>query len=165
VREAAFQLIVDWCGTVGDSAGETLNDISFLDLYAGSGAVALEAASRGAAPVWAVEAEKPVAGVIAQNQARTGLRVNIATRKVEAFLAASPPETFDIVWVDPPYAVPNSKLAAHLGRLIEGQWLRPCALVILERSSRDAPPSWPAEMREYARRGYGETTLYLATTA
>jgi 16S rRNA (guanine966-N2)-methyltransferase len=155
---------VDWCGTTGEASDVTLDTLSFLDLYAGSGGVALEAASRGAAPIWAVEADRQVANIIAQNKNKTGLKLTVAARKVETFLTSEPPETFDIVWADPPYAVANSKLTSHLERLIQGAWLRPRALIILERSSRDDPPVWPAEMQEYAQRRYGETTLYLATT-
>ncbi|MFZ0530391.1 MAG: RsmD family RNA methyltransferase, partial [Propionicimonas sp.] len=61
VREAAFSLIADWAGTAGEPGARMLAGLSFLDLFAGSGAVALEAASRGARPVLAVESDPATA--------------------------------------------------------------------------------------------------------
>jgi 16S rRNA (guanine966-N2)-methyltransferase len=163
VREAAFQLVVDWAGAAGEPPETALVGLGFLDLFAGSGAVALEAASRGASPVWAVESDRRAADVIQANARITGLNVKVLRRKVEGLASnGATPGAFDIVWADPPYAMPNAVLLGTLAELAEAGWFAPDALVILERSSRDEPPVWPVGMREHSRRGYGETTLYLA---
>ena len=77
VREAAFNLIAAWAGTVGEPAGDMLDRFSFLDLYAGSGAVALEAASRGAAPVLLVESDARTAALARRNVTTLGLPVTV----------------------------------------------------------------------------------------
>jgi 16S rRNA (guanine966-N2)-methyltransferase len=159
VREAVFSIIAQWAGTAGGPPESQLDGLSFLDLYAGSGALAFEAASRGAAPVWAVESGHRAAAAIRQNAQTTSLPVRLLATSVEAALAR-PAEPFDVVWADPPYALPSAQLAAVVEQL-PGVWLAKGGLAILERSSRDAPWIWPAGMRERAVRRYGETALYL----
>ena len=161
VRESAFNLIADWAGTAGEPAASMLDRFSFLDLYAGTGAVALEAASRGAGPVVAVERDKPTADLARGNARTTGLAVTVVTAFVDAYLAGTP-RRFDIVWLDPPYDVPNEVVASQVERLAEG-WLADDGLVVVERSGRDTPFAWPESLGERWHRRYGETTLYLAT--
>ena len=161
VRESAFNLIADWAGTVGEPADHMLDRFSFLDLYGGTGAVALEAASRGAGPVTCVERDRPTAGLAKANADATGLAVEVVASSVETYLAGSP-RVFDIVWLDAPYDVPTAAVEAHLARLTEG-WLAPDGLVVVERSTRDTPPAWPDVLTDQRQRRYGETTLYLAT--
>lgn len=163
VREAAFSLIAGWAGTGGLPADEMLEGLSFLDLYAGSGAVALEAASRGASPAMAVEADRGTADVARRNANDTDLAVRILVGKVEKVLAAPPSHPFDVVWADPPYAMPTPEIEQVAARLIRSGWLAPGGLVVLERSARDRPVSWPDCVEETWNRGYGETTLYFAT--
>jgi len=162
VREAAFTLIADWAGTGGAAAGESLDGLSLLDLYAGSGAVALEAASRGASPAWAVERDRATAEVARRNVREAGLPVTVVTRSVGAFLAASPGMAFDIVWADPPYDMGEPELARVLAAVVDGGWLAGRGLLVVERSSRGAAPQWPAVMEESWDRGYGETALHFA---
>ncbi|MCA0253759.1 MAG: 16S rRNA (guanine(966)-N(2))-methyltransferase RsmD [Actinobacteria bacterium] len=159
VREAAFALLADWAGTAGEPAQSELAGLSFLDLYAGSGAVALEAASRGASPVWAVERDRGTAQVAERNAAQTGLPVKVVTRGVNGFLAA-PPRSFDIVWADPPYDLTDAELDAVLAML--GDWLAPRGLVVVERARRSGVPRWPAIMEDSWKRDYGETALHFA---
>ena len=161
VREAAFSVIGDWAGTIGEAPETMLDRFSFLDLYAGTGAVALEAASRGAGPVVAVERDKPTADLARGNARTTGLAVTVVTASVDAYLAGTP-RRFDIVWLDPPYDVPNEVVASQVERLAEG-WLADDGLVVVERSGRDTPFAWPESLGERWHRRYGETTLYLAT--
>lgn len=159
VREALFSTLGSWFDTVGDSA---LTGFSFLDLYAGSGAVGLEAASRGAAPVMLVEADRRTAEVIRANAQSTGLSVTVRASKVDQLLLAGPPlRPFDIIWLDPPYELRPDVLDTVLVQLHAGDWIAPQGLFALERSSRSAPPSWPAPVTAWNRR-YGETTLYFA---
>ena len=159
VREAAFALLADWAGTAGEPAAEELAGLSFLDLYAGSGAVALEAASRGASGVWAVERDRGTAQVAERNAGQTGLPVKVVTRPVGAFLSG-PAQLFDILWADPPYYLADDALDEVLAAL-DG-WLAPRGLVVVERAKRSAVPSWPVFIEDSWKRDYGETALHFA---
>lgn len=159
VREAVFALLADWAGTVGEAADSELAGLSFLDLYAGSGAVALEAASRGARPVWAVERDRGTAQVAERNVAQTGLPVKVVTRSVGGFLSG-PPQGFDIVWADPPYDLADADLDAVLAGL-EG-WVAHRGLVVVERAKRSGSPTWPSTMEDSWKRDYGENALHFA---
>lgn len=163
VREAVFSQLADWAGTLSGPADEQLRDIGFLDLYAGSGAVALEASSRGAAPVWAVESDRGTARLVRDNAAAVRLEVTVRAARVEQFLAAGPARRFDVIWADPPYALTGEQLALVLAAALD--WLAPDGLVVVERSTRDLPPVWPAQLSWSWHRRYGETTLYFARRA
>ena len=161
VRESAFGLIADWAGTAGESGDQMLERFSFLDLYSGSGAVALEAASRGAAPVVAVEKDRSTAALIRANAEATHLTIQVQAASVETYLegTASP---FDIVWLDPPYDVPGPTVA-HVVATVTERWLAEDGLIIVERSARDGSFDWPETFVEPRERRYGETTLHLAS--
>ncbi len=161
VREATFSAIADWAGGGGRPAEQMLADLSFLDLYAGSAAVALEAASRGAGPVVAVESAASVASIARGNARTTGLSVSVATADVSKWLASGRGELFDVVWADPPYPVPNDRVEQVVS-LVAAHWLKPDGLLVLERSSRDTPPVWPEALTHTWLRRYGETVLYYA---
>jgi 16S rRNA (guanine966-N2)-methyltransferase len=165
VREAAFSLITDWAGTAGEPPETTLHGFSFLDLYAGTAAVALEAASRGAAPTWAVEADQRAVAVARRNVADTRLDVRVLAGRVERVLTGAAPVPFDVIWADPPYAVGPEALNPVLEAAFGGGWLAADGLFVLERASRDEPPSWPDQIAENWLRRYGETTLYFAASA
>lgn len=151
VREAVF------------SALESRMDISgaqVLDLYAGSGALGLEALSRGAAGALMVEADARAVRVIKSNVRAAGLagaRVRKAT--VAALLAGVPERRYDLVFADPPYAAPPEEVATMLSALVERGWLVPEALVVLERSARAAGTAWPDGFGEVTVRRYGETRI------
>lgn len=162
VREAAFSLIADWAGTGGEASDHMLSGLSFLDLYAGTGAIALEAASRGAGPVWAIESDQATARLARGNARDTDLPVQVQAARVERTVAGPAPLAFDVVWADPPYALPAERLAEVLAALLRSGWLAAEGLLVLERSWRDSPPQWPSGMTEPRLRRYGETVLYLA---
>lgn len=163
VRESAFNLIAAWAGTAGEPADTQLDRFSFLDLFAGSGAVALEAASRGAGPVVAVEKDAPTASVARRNVSTLGLAVDVVVSSVDAYLAERARRPFDIVWLDPPYAFDSDAVARVGARIVEGGWLAGDGLIVAERSARDVAPPWPTVLRNTWSRRYGETTLYFAT--
>ena len=149
---------------------DVLQGARVLDLYAGSGALGLEAASRGAAAVVLVEQARPAAAVIRRNAASLadvlhGVRVR--AESVERALAAAPQpqDRFDLVLLDPPYDVTEDELAAVLRALVEGAWLRPDALVVVERSARSPEPRWPDGLSATVERRYGETTMWFADVA
>lgn len=162
VREAAFSAIADWAGTGGESADQMLVGLAFLDLFAGSGAVGLEAASRGASPVSAVESVPRVAVVARENARAVGLAMTVVSAEVTAWLGRPAARGFDVVWADPPYAFSNAECETVMSLLVEKGWLNPNGLLVLERSSRDDPPQFPSSMTQRWSRRYGETLLYFA---
>ncbi len=163
VREAAFSLVADWAGRAGSGGPDMLTGLSFLDLYAGSGAVALEAASRGAAPVWAVESDSATARIARGNATATGLAVTVVAAPAERTLSGTPPTPFDVVWADPPYSMSAERIAPVLAAVWERGWLAADGLLVLERASRDGTPNWPFQVTDTWERRYGETTLHFAT--
>jgi 16S rRNA (guanine966-N2)-methyltransferase len=138
-----------------------------LDLYAGSGAVGLEALSRGAADVVLVEADGRAAQVIRQNIAVVGLPgARLVADRVERVLRRlpdGPPR--DFVFADPPYAVSDDELGQVLAALLEPGWLAPGALVAVERSTRSGPLTWPVGYDFDRSRRYGEATLWYGLAA
>lgn len=162
VREAIFSIIGSWSGS--------LDGLRVLDLYAGSGALGLEAWSRGAGWVEFVERDRRAAAVIAANIAAVGCpAARLVTSSVRTYLTADPDPArrsphepgFDLVLIDPPYGQPVS---ADLAALAEPGWLRSDALVVVERATRDLPPIWPVGYHAAPPRKYGETTVWLGHT-
>lgn len=152
VREALFSAIESWCGP--------LDGLRFLDLYAGSGAVGLEARSRGAGVVTLVEHDKRTAALISQNARTLGLdRVEVHAASVATTLARHPVAPYDVVFADPPYPLSNAEVEADLVALVAQEWLSPDALVIVERRARGPHPQWPAGIEAARDRRYGETLL------
>lgn len=154
VREALFSTL----GTLVDLEGAR-----FADLYAGSGAVGLEALSRGAAHVLLVESDARVARVIRDNVAALDAApaARLATGKVSTVLADGPEGgAYDVVFADPPYAVPDEDVTAMLAALTDGGWLATGAVVVVERSSRTGPVTWVRGITGERSRRYGETTLW-----
>jgi 16S rRNA (guanine966-N2)-methyltransferase len=138
-----------------------------LDLFAGSGAVGLEALSRGAADVLLVEAEGRAARVIRQNIATVGLAgARLVTDKVARVLGREPDGApRDFVFADPPYAVSDDEVTAMLTALLRPGWLAPGALVTVERATRSGPLTWPPGYECDRSRRYGEATLWYGLAA
>lgn len=164
VREALFAMFSSWLGTVDEDPSLHLEGIRFLDLYSGSGAVGLEAASRGATYVAAVERDQTTARLIAANAKQLSLAVDVKTSSALA-VAKEPGRHFDIVFADPPYDLDTEHVDELLAALVDSDQLAPRALVVIERSKRSTAPSWPRVFEETWDRRYGETTLYLGVTA
>ena len=134
----------------------------WLDLYAGSGAVGLEALSRGASEVVLVESHARAVAVIRENIARVGLDGAIlAAAPVERFLAGEP-SPFDVVFADPPYAVSVEKTLRSLN---DGGWLCPRALIVVERATRSGEFGWPDGYVPVKARRYGEATFWYGRLA
>lgn len=158
-REGLFSTLL---ALRGDLAGSRV-----LDLYAGSGAVGLEALSRGAAHVLLVEAAPRAADVARSNAAALGLPgARVVTGRVERVLAGSPPgPPYDVAFLDPPYDIPSAELTTALRALTTCGWLAPEALVAVERASKDGPPEWPAGLTALRGRRYGEGSLWYGRAA
>ena len=135
-----------------------------LDLYAGSGALGLEAASRGARRVVLVEADRNAAAVARANAQALGLadRVVVRVDTVERHLLGRPDEPFGLVVADPPYALGEARLADVLALLVTHEWLGAEAVVVVERSGRSGEPHWPAGLVAAGERRYGDTKVWFA---
>lgn len=133
-----------------------------LDLFAGTGAVGLEALSRGAASVTFVESDRAACEVIRRNIDTVGLPGTTLFRHQAAgyLVNAGTDEPFDLVFADPPYAYSDDHLAALLVALRQPGWLAPGALVVVERSARGAEPQWPDGIALLTQRRYGEGLLW-----
>ena len=142
---------------------EVLIGARVADLYAGSGALGLEAASRGAATVLLVESDKGAAKVAQQNAGALGIPgVTVRHSTVQRVLGAAPAQPQTLVFLDPPYELSEEALAADLAALADQQWLAPEALVVVERSSRSPEPAWPEALELEGERRYGETKIWFA---
>ena len=153
-REGLFATIVSMVGS--------LSGTRVLDLYAGSGAVGLEALSRGAAHVLLVESGARAGRVIRANIEAIGLPgAEVVTDRVERVLARGPAgDPYDIVFADPPYALAAEEVSAMLTALADQAWLASGALVIVERATRSGPLRWPAGIAADRARRYGEATFW-----
>ncbi|MFB9690929.1 MULTISPECIES: 16S rRNA (guanine(966)-N(2))-methyltransferase RsmD [Amycolatopsis] len=156
VREALFNAL--------ETAGE-LDGARVLDLYAGSGALGLEALSRGAADALFVEADRRAVDVLRGNVAALGLGGTVRAGQVEAVVAAPAPGPFDLVLADPPYAVDAAALGSVLAALAAGGWLGSSALVVIERAARDGEPDWPPGFEPTRAKKYGDTAVFWAEYA
>jgi 16S rRNA (guanine966-N2)-methyltransferase len=150
-REGLFNSL----GTLLDLDGATV-----LDLYAGSGALGLEALSRGAAAVVLVENGPRVLPVLRANVAAVGLPgARVVAGPVRTVVSGPPPARFDLVLADPPYATSAAEVRDVLAALGTGEWLAPGAVVVVERPARGAPEEWPTPLEGIRDRRYGEALL------
>ena len=137
-----------------------LRGAAVLDLYAGSGALGLEALSRGAASAVFVESGAGVLPVLKDNLAAVGLPGGrVVAGSVPTVVRGAPPGRYDLVLLDPPYATPVGEVLEVLRALVSGGWLAPGAVVVVERSSREAPWEWPTPLAGLRDRRYGEAQL------
>ncbi len=150
-REGLFNSL----GTVLD-----LDGVAVLDLYAGSGALGLEALSRGAAAVVFVESSPRVLPVLEANVATVGLPgARVLRGSVPTVVSGPAPSPFDLVLADPPYATPADEVLGVLRSLVHGGWLAPGALLVVERPSREKTWEWPTPLAGLRERRYGEAVL------
>jgi 16S rRNA (guanine966-N2)-methyltransferase len=133
-----------------------------LDLFAGSGALGLEALSRGAASVTFVERARPARDALRRNIEVVGLPGTevVASDAAAGLRGELPGGPFDLVLLDPPYHHPKAALTALLADLVPH--LAPGARVVLERAARDGTPPWPSTLRPGSPRRYGDTALHVA---
>jgi 16S rRNA (guanine966-N2)-methyltransferase len=155
VREALFAVL-----------GDRVRGARVLDLFAGTGALAIEALSRGADRAVLVEQAAPAVAVIRTNLAALELNSSATVRRTraETYLRTRGDGPFDLVFLDPPYAVGVGLLAGLLARLADGA-LAPGATVVVEAAARSEAPVWPPGLLAEAPRRYGDTALHLAVWA
>ncbi|ETW25599.1 methyltransferase [Mycobacterium gastri 'Wayne'] len=148
------------------SARRQLTGLAVLDLYAGSGALGLEALSRGAASALFVEADRRTAAVIVRNIKTLGLTGAVVRRgMVAAVLAAGTSTPVDLVLADPPYDVGTADIDAVLAALSTHGWVRQGTIAVVERPVTSAPLTWPEGWTGWPERVYGDTRLELAELA
>jgi 16S rRNA (guanine966-N2)-methyltransferase len=139
-----------------------LHGAHVLDLFAGSGAVGLEALSRGAATAAFVESDRKACELLQRNIAAVGLPGTTVHRSLAAtfLLGREPDAPFDFVFADPPYALEEQALATLLDALCSPKWLADEAVIVLERSARGGAPVWPESVDVIKDKRYGEGVLW-----
>jgi 16S rRNA (guanine966-N2)-methyltransferase len=144
-----------------------LDGVRMADLYAGSGAVGLEALSRGAAHALLVEADGRAARTVRENVRTLGLPgADVRTGKAAQIVAGpAPADPYDVVFLDPPYAVSDNDLREILLTLRTGDWLADDAVVTVERSTRGGEFRWPDGFEAIRARRYGEGTFWYGRAA
>jgi 16S rRNA (guanine966-N2)-methyltransferase len=160
VREGIFSSL---------ESADALDGARVLDLYAGSGALGLEAMSRGARSVVLVDRSPESVAVLKANAAlvASALKseagaIRVVRQSVSTFLG-SEPGPLDLVFLDPPYDLGSAELSQNLAALVP--LLAEDAVVVVERSSRSAPLDWPDGLEPFRDRTYGETAVTLAQRA
>jgi 16S rRNA (guanine966-N2)-methyltransferase len=153
VRESLFNIV---------TARRDVSGLAVLDLYAGSGALGLEALSRGAASALFVESDQRSAAVIARNIEALGLTgATLRRGPVAAALATGSLAPVDLVLADPPYDIEAAEVEAALAALANG-WVREGTVAVVERAAAGPPLNWPAGWSLWPPRVYGDTRLELA---
>lgn len=142
--------------------GAVWADLVVLDLYAGSGALGLEALSRGAHAAHLVESDRAAVRILRENCATLGLRgAQVHPRRVEALTTLPPPiPPVGLVLADPPYDVPATSVSALLARLARAGWIGEGARVVVERPARDPGDPLPAGWMTIPQRRFGDTSLW-----
>jgi len=154
VRESLFNVLENRL----DFGGLTV-----LDLFAGSGALGLEALSRGAASALFVESDHRAAAVISRNAADIGLTGAVVRRgAVATVLAAGAPTPVELVFADPPYAVTAEDIDQMIRLLVENGWCTTDTVIVVERPTAAAEIGWPAGFSVWPTRRYGDTRLEMA---
>lgn len=154
VREGLFNTLASLTDLTG---------ARFADLYAGSGAVGLEACSRGAGHVLLIESDPRAARTAQSNIAALGAHhaVRLVTGDVAAVLRQPPADgPYGIVFADPPYALADGALVTMQRDLLDGGWLAPGGVLVVERATRSGQFPWVEPVTGVRTRRYGETTLW-----
>lgn len=149
------------------SSTPSLAGLRFADLYAGSGAVGLEALSRGAAAALLVEHDPGAARTLRANVETLGLPgAEVLVDRVERLASARPSgPAYDVVFLDPPYDLAATALAVVVADLARHGWLAPGALLAVERATRDGEWHWPEAVQGLRSRRYGEATFWYGRAA
>lgn len=159
-KEAIFSHLDSW---------GVLDDARVLDLFAGTGALGIEALSRGARELVAVESSAPAAALIAQTLTalkhnrswEPGMSARVIKARAEKYAAcASAVAPFDVIFIDPPYAFETNDCNQLLADLASRELTSNNTVIMLERSTRSEEPTAPENWEITDRRDYGETAVY-----
>ena len=137
-------------------------DARVLDLFAGTGAVGLEALSRGAAWATFVDSDRTAIAMIKANIATVGIDTTEVQRRQAALYLVNGgcDQPFDLVFIDPPYRYGEQQLGVLLATLATSEWLAEGAIVVVERSARGPEPQWPDALEPLKQKRYGEGVLW-----
>lgn len=158
-KEAIFSRLDSW---------GVIDDARVLDLFAGTGALGIEALSRGARALVAVESSRPAAALITRTFAdlrhqrawSADLSAQVVTRRAEQYVAGFASEQFDLIFIDPPYAFETEECNQLLAGIAANGLAGEQTTIVLERSTRSTEPEPPAGWSIAERRDYGETAVY-----
>jgi 16S rRNA (guanine966-N2)-methyltransferase len=154
--ERAREGLFDTLATLVELAGARV-----ADLFAGSGAVGLEALSRGAEHALLVERDRAVARTLRANVAALGLDgAEVVCGGAERVVLTTPGHPFDVIFLDPPYSFSDDRLEKMLVGIVNRGWLRPGGVCVVERDRRSPAPAWPAGLTAVRERRYGEGVLW-----
>ncbi|ASY24444.1 16S rRNA (guanine966-N2)-methyltransferase [Candidatus Nanopelagicus abundans] len=156
-REGLFSSLISTFGT--------LEGLHFLDLFAGSAAVGVEALSRGAALVEAVESNSVSADVCEENFALlsslTGVgKFKVHNKTVFEFLNHTASNPYEIIYIDPPYEVANSEIEKILKKIISLNLLSKFGVIAIERDGKVKAFTWPPSLTELKVRSYGAGSIH-----
>lgn len=157
-REALFSTLLSEFGD--------FEQLKFLDLFAGSAAVGLEALSRGADLVHAVEKDEAAIKTIRANQeivekARPIGKFHAYLMSAQKFLS-NLEDSYDIIFIDPPYEFSNQAVEELLDLILKKNFIRPSGVIVIERATKGEPINWPAPLKQLRSKEYGIATLYYA---
>jgi 16S rRNA (guanine966-N2)-methyltransferase len=156
-REGLFSSLVS---EFGDFVG-----IHFLDLFAGSGAIGLEALSRGSSLVHSVEKNEVACKTISKNfdlisKSKVAGSFHLYAMSSQRFVEGPPPTQYDIVYLDPPYDFPVAELLKCLASLRAGGFLKEDTVIAVEKASKSQSLIWPDGYEAFRERGYGQAVIY-----
>lgn len=156
-REALFSSLVS---EFGDFAG-----LNVLDLYAGTGAIGLEALSRGSAIVHCVESNEMASQAIARNyegikSAQSPGTFHLYAMPVARFLEGPTPVQYHFIYIDPPYEFSDIEVIENLIALVDGKFIHQDGLIAVERNSRVRELSWPYGLEQLREKNYGQATIF-----
>ena len=146
-----------------DSEFGSMSELNFLDLFSGSGAVGVEALSRGAANVYSVEDHSPTAGIAAKNfelVSNPSGKFTVITSTAERFVANPHQISFDIIFMDPPYDLANSEIEKILTEINSNNLLKRNGIIAIERETKKAQFAWPEPFIEEKVRSYGQGSIF-----
>lgn len=157
-REALFSTLLSEFGE--------FDNLKFLDLFAGSAAVGLEALSRGAAIVHVVERDEAASKTIRANfeivqKANPIGKFHLFAMSAQKFLA-NKSEMYDIIFMDPPYDFGDQGVHELLALILQNNFIRSGGVIVIERATKGSHVNWPAPLRELRTKEYGVATLYYA---
>jgi len=156
-REALFS-------SLASEFGE-FDGLNILDLYAGTGAIGLEALSRGSSTVHCVESNEKAAQSILANY--EGIKssqfpgsFHLYSMAVDRFLEGPAPMKYHFIYIDPPYDFSDVEVIENLIALVEGKFIHPDGLIAVERNSRVRELSWPYGLEQLREKNYGQATIF-----
>ena len=141
----------------------SMQELNFLDLYSGSGAVGVEALSRGATNVYSVEDHSPTAGIATKNFElvnNTSGKFQVISTTAERFVGSAHQVSFDIIFMDPPYDVTNDVIEKLLVDIHSNNLLKCNGIVAIERETKKTPFAWPQPFIAEKVRSYGQGSIF-----